>query len=279
MISEVARAATPLLLATIGEIYAERSGVLNLGVEGMMILGASLAFLVANVTSNIYLAILLASLAGSMLALIHAFFSISLKANQVISGLALSMLGIGMSSIIGRSMIGVPLEVGIESFAQNTAIAFPIFLSIFSWFLLFKTRLGIKIRACGDDPEAASSAGVNVRLIRYACVAIGGALAGLAGAYLSLFYTRMWIENMTAGMGWIAISLTIFSLWNPLLALIGAYLFGMLRILQYSLQPLGISAPLLMTIPYITVILTFITLHIKKFRKFARAPAALGKPF
>lgn len=293
-LADAIRAGTPLLLATLGEIYAERSGILNLGVEGMMIVGAVVGFATTLSTGNPWLGLLIALLSGALLSLIHAFMSISLRANQVVSGLALTMLGLGLSSILGKSLVGVRLKSPIPYTPISMASEIPLLgaflkqdpliyasyiIAIILWIILFKTRIGICIRAVGENPASADLAGINVYLTRYLCTILGGALAGIAGAYLSLAYTPSWIEGMTAGQGWIAIALTIFSLWSPTRAIIGAYLFGGIRVLQYRLQPIGVSVPLLKTLPYLSTILVIIISSGERIRKRIGAPASLGQPF
>ena len=289
------RAGTPLLLATLGEIYAERSGVLNLGVEGMMIVGAITAFMIAYVTANPWLGVLAAILAAVLLSLVHAFVSITLKTNQVVSGLALTFVGLGVSAMLGKAYIGVVLPASIRPiripvlsdipiigpglFEQDPIAYIAIILVPIMWFILYKTEFGLNIRAVGENPAAADTLGVNVYLIRYICVAIGGGLAGLAGAHLSLAYTPMWVEGMTAGRGWIAIGLTIFAMWSPGRALIGAYLFGGIDILQFRLQQYNIPPNLLGMLPYVFTILALLVGTTERIKKRIGAPAALGIPY
>lgn len=286
---------TPLLLGTLGEIYAERSGILNLGVEGMMILGAFAAFATAYATGNAWLAILLAALVGGLASLIHAFLSISLRANQIVSGLALTMFGLGLAGMLGRGWEGRPLQAVVPSYSipglqeipilgkmlflnQNILVYFGIVLAIVLWFMLFKTSWGIAIRSVGESPSTADALGVNVYLIRYLCVFLGGVLAGVAGGYLSVAYRPAWTEGMTAGMGWIVIALTIFSFWNPLYAMGGAYFFGALYYLSYRLQP-WTSPEFLKIMPYAFTILVLIISARGTIRRRLGAPAALGFPY
>ena len=287
-------AGTPLLLSTLGEIYAERSGILNLGVEGMMALGAVVAFYITLTTGNPALGLAAAAVAGLALSSLHAFVSITIRSNQVVSGLALSMLGIGLSSLIGKGLIGMPLRHALEKlevlllrdipllgafFRQNALTYLSYLLAASLWFIMFKTKIGICIRMSGENPRAADTMGINVFRLRYLCTLLGGALAGLGGAYLSIAYTPAWIEGMTAGQGWIALALVIFAAWNPLYALAGAYLFGGIRVLQYRLQPLGISPPLLQTLPYVCTIVVLVAFSTEKLRRKLGAPSALGKPY
>ena len=288
-------AGTPLLFGTLGEVYTERSGVLNLGVEGLMIIGAVTAFGVAYTTGNVWLAVLLAALAGGLLALLHAFASITLKVNQVVSGLAITMLGLGMSGIMGKQYIGQPLEVGFISldlpilsdlpiigpllFQFDPLVYISILLVPVLWFVLYRTRWGLSLRSVGENPATADALGVNIVLVRYLAVFFGGLLAGMGGAYLSVVYAPSWIEGMTAGVGWIVIALTIFAMWNPVRALLGAYLFGGVRVLQYRLQPLGISPNLLAMLPFIFTILVLMASASEAMRRRIGAPAALMQPY
>ncbi|MEM3547220.1 MAG: ABC transporter permease [Candidatus Bathyarchaeia archaeon] len=294
LISMVVSAGTPLLLSALGEIYAERSGVLNLGVEGMMALGAVFAFYSTLLTKEPLFGLIVAILAGLALASIHAFVSISIRSNQIVSGLALSMLGIGLSSLIGKSLIGVPLKQTIRRFEVPILKDIPIIGGFFVqdyltyasylmvlllWFILFKTKIGVYMRMVGENPRVADTMGINVSVVRYICTLLGGALAGLSGAYLSIYYTPAWIEGMTAGQGWIALALVIFSAWNPLYAVAGSYLFGGIRVLQYRLQPYGFSPPLLQTLPYISTIVVLVIFSSSRLRRRLGAPSALGKPY
>ncbi|NIS81663.1 MAG: ABC transporter permease [Anaerolineales bacterium] len=288
-------AGTSLLYGTLGEVYAERSGVLNLGVEGMMIMGAVSAFGVAFETENIWLGVVAAGIAGGLLALVHAFASITLRVNQVVSGLALTMLGLGLSGILGKRFIGQPLLVEVVPvnipilsdiptlgpllFQFDPLVYLSILLVPILWFLLYRTRWGLALRSVGEHPATADALGVNVSVVRYFAVVFGGVMAGLGGAYLSVVYAPSWIEGMTAGVGWIVIALTIFAMWDPLRALLGAYLFGGVRVLQYRLQPLGISPNLLAMLPFIFTILALIASAGEAIRKRVGAPAALMQPY
>ena len=289
------RAGTPLLLGTLGEIYAERSGILNLGVEGMMIMGALAAFGVAHKTGNPWLGVLVAAIVGGLLSLIHAFLSITLQADQVVSGLALTMFGLGVSGLLGKKYVGEPLKKNIRPieipvlskipvigkilFQQDPLVYLSIFLTILLWFILFKTKIGISIRSVGENPAAADALGVNVYLVRYCCTVLGGILAGIAGAYLSVAYVPAWIERMTAGRGWIVIALTIFAMWSPIRALFGAYLFGGVEALYFRLQPYGIPTSLLGMLPYGATIIALLIGTEETIRKKIGAPSALCKPY
>ncbi len=287
-------AGTPLLLGTIGEVICERSGILNLGVEGVMSVGAVTAFIVTFYTQNPWLGLMAAILAGMMISVIHAFASVSLQSNQVVSGLALTMLGLGISGLAGKSYVGKPLTVKMNTFAvpyladipivgkiffdQSPFFYMALLLALVAWFTLEYTELGIKIRSAGENPKATEAQGVNVALIRYGCILLGGGFSGMAGANLSISYSKSWIEGMTAGRGWIVIALTIFALWNPMRAVIGAFLFGGIFVLQYLLQPLGISPSFLAMLPYLATLLVLLMIGLGDSKKL-NAPAMLGEPY
>jgi len=298
------QAGTCLIYATIGEILAERSGILNLGVEGMMLVGALTAFTVAFYTQNLLVAVILAMIAGGLMALIHALLSIKFRADQNVSGLALTIFGTGLANFLGRylgpngsSLVGqvaphlakMPIPgladlpfVGRIFFHHDILVYIMYMLVAASWFYLYKTWPGLNLRAIGENPQAVDSLGINVFRLRYIYTAIGGMLAGLAGAHLSLAYSPGWSDNMTAGRGWIVIALTIFATWNPVRGLFGALLFGSLSILQFSIQTIGrrISGSILNMMPYILTIgvLVIITWW-EGIRKSAGTPQALGIPY
>jgi len=273
-------AGTPLLLAALGEVYAERSGVLNLGVEGMMILGALTGFGVAHATGNVWLGLAAAPLAGGVVALSHAFFSVTLRVNQVVSGIGHTMLGLGLSGLIGQRYVGLPLGARMPPlFGFDPVVYFAAALMPVLWFVLYRTRWGLTLRSVGENPAAADALGVNVVGVRYLAVGFGGLMAGLGGAYLSLVYAPAWIEGMTAGAGWIVIALTSFAMWDPRRAMVGAYLFGGVRVLQYRLQPLGVSPNLLNMLPFLMTIVVLMLTAREASRKRIGAPAALMTPF
>jgi len=286
---------TPLVIATLGEIYAERSGVLNLGVEGMMILGAFAAFVTTYSSANPWFGIVVGMLVGGGASLIHAFLSVTLRANQVVSGLALTMFGLGLTGVLGRHFEGktlqdslarvhipylnrIPLLGKILFEGQSVIVHLAIALSVILWFLLFHTRWGNSVRSVGENPAAADVMGVNVWKVRYICVFIGGVMAGLAGAYLSIVYRPSWAYGMTAGMGWLAVALTIFAFWNPLYGMIGGYLFGALYHLSFRLQP-WVAAELLNSLPYLFPIIALLLFSRLALHKKIGAPASLGKPY
>ncbi|MEN3184362.1 MAG: ABC transporter permease [Atribacterota bacterium] len=280
----------PLLLATLGEIYAERSGVLNLGVEGMMSLGALTAFAVAFSSANPWLGVLAGAAVAGGVALLHALCSVTLRANQVVSGLSLGMLGMGISGVLGRNFEGKVLEVTLPVYRvpflsnlpgfekHNVFVYASLGLVVLLWFILFWTRWGIVVRSVGENPAACDAMGINVSAVRYTCVALGGVLAGLAGAYLSLGYRPSWSYGMTGGIGWLSIALTIFAFWNPLWGLVGAYLFGALYQLSFRFQAY-VSPELLNTLPYLFPLLALSFVSRLAARKRVGPPASLGVPY
>lgn len=265
---------TPLLWASLGEIYAERSGVINLGVEGMMILGALSGFVVAQVTGIPAAGLLAAAAAGGLAALLHAFVSVTLRANQYVSGLALTMLGLGLAGVLGRGWEGTPLLNTLPEISGLTYMG--LLLAVGLWLVLHHTRLGMVIRSVGESPAAADALGVNVYLVRYLCVVFGGVLAGVAGGFLSVAYRPSWTEGMTAGLGWIAIAITIFAGWDPLRAVAGAFLFGALFHLSFRLQA-WIQPEALRMMPFAFTILVLAATAGR--RRGAGAPEALGLPY
>ena len=260
LLEATVRASTVLILASLGEIIAERGGVLNLGVEGMMLGGALSGFVVTVLTNSPWLGLLVGVLVGIALSAIHAFLTISLKSDQVISGIMLTLLGIGLTTffgqqwverridgfsevtfpVIGRFLVDVPL-IGEALFRATPTDYIALALIPITWYFLFRTNLGLEITAVGDDPETADTMGVNVFRIRYLCVLLGGAFAGAAGAHLSLAFAQLWVPGMVAGRGWIAVALVIFAQWRPERALVGAYLFGLLDALQLRSQGLDLT--------------------------------------
>jgi len=284
----------PLLFAALGELVAERAGVINLGVEGMMILGALSAFVVADLSGSPWLGVLAAAAVGAAAAFFHAFFAITLRANQYVSGLALTMVGLGLSGLLGKPFAGRPLEhplpkwdvpllkeipwIGPGVFAGQSALLYLGFLLAFLlWVFLYRTRAGIHLRSVGENPAAADALGVNVYLVRYLAVLFGGAMAGVAGAYLSVAYRPSWTEGMTAGMGWIALAIVIFAAWDPLRAVATSFLFGAFYHLAYRFQAYLAPEFLKMT-PYLFTILFLVLSALGKSVRLG-APEALGRPY
>lgn len=297
-------AGTSLVFATIGEILTERSGILNLGLEGIMIMGALSAFAAAYHSESLVVGVLTALLVGGFLAAIHAFLSVTLRADQVVSGLALTLFGMGLSSFLGQNLGpgGKPLvgEVG----PRFTKIALPVLsqipivgdslfnqdLLVYTMYLLVplaalfitKTRPGLHLRAVGESPATADAMGISVARTRYVYTILGGMLIGLGGAHLSLAYTPGWTENLTGGRGWIAIALVIFATWNPWRAVIGALLFGGVNAIQFRLQASGTTIPaaFLGMMPYLfTMLVLVIFTWWEAMRQRVGAPAALGVPY
>lgn len=265
---------TPLLWASLGEVCAERAGVVNLGVEGMMVLGAFVGFAVAHTTAQPDLALVVAAGAGGLAALVHALASITLRANQYVSGLALTMLGLGLAGVLGRPWEGIPLQHTLGEVAALTYLGLG--LAVVLWVLFYHTRWGVILRSTGELPAAVDAAGVNVTLVRYLAVIFGGLLAGVAGGFLSVAYRPSWTEGMTAGLGWIAIAIAIFAGWDPLRAVAGAVLFGGLFHLSFRLQTWIAAEPLqMMPFAFTILVLALIT----RGRRGQGAPEALGVPY
>jgi simple sugar transport system permease protein len=265
---------TPLLWAALGEIYAERSGVVNLGVEGMMILGAFVAFAVAQTAGDPALGLGAAAVVGGAAALLHAFVAVTLRANQYVSGLALAMFGLGLTGVLGRAYEGIPLMNTLPEISDFTVLGFA--AAVVLWFVLYHTRIGVMVRSTGESPAAADAMGINVSLVRYLSVVFGGMMAGVAGGYLSVAYRPSWTEGMTAGLGWIAIAIAIFAGWDPLKAIWGALLFGALFYLSFLLQAL-IPPEALRMMPFaFTILVLALT---ARARRGQGAPEALGVPY
>jgi general nucleoside transport system permease protein len=287
------RLATPYLYAAIGETFGQRSGVLNLGVDGIMLMGAFTAFFVALNTGNLWLGLLCGALTGLLMGLLMAFVSITLKAEQGISGIGLYLFGLGLSSLLFRTTIGtfttitgfqpvaIPLlsqlpVVGEILFHQNILVYGAFLLVPVSWWVIERTTLGLKIRAVGQNPAAADALGVSVTGVRYFCVSLGGLLAGVAGASLSIALTNLFQDNLTSGLGFIAVALVYFGGWRPLGVMLGALLFSAVNAFQLWMQVLGVNIPadVAVMLPYL---LTIVALAVAVNR--ARPPAALSKPF
>jgi ABC-type uncharacterized transport system permease subunit len=296
IIITIATAATPLLIAAIGELVVERSGVLNLGVEGMMIMGAVTGFGVALTTGSPWLGVIAAIIVGALFSLLFGFLTLTLVTNQVATGLALTLLGVGLSGMIGETLVGQPGVklgniyipgltelpfVGKLFFGQDPIFYISILLTFAVAWFLFKTRAGLTLRSVGDNHGSAHALGINVIGIRYLAVMFGGACAGLAGGFLSLVYTPQWIENMSAGRGWIALALVVFASWRPLRVLAGAYLFGAVSIGQLHAQALGIGIPsqLLSALPYLATIIVLVLISRNRRLTMINTPASLGRPF
>jgi ABC-type uncharacterized transport system permease subunit len=289
-------AGTPLVFAALGELVTEKSGVLNLGVEGMMLVGAVSAFIVASTSGNAWLGVGAGMLAGIALSLVFAVLTLSLMANQVATGLALSLFGIGLSAFVGLHYVSVvvhgiePLAVpglsdlplvGRLLFAHSPFVYLSLALFAAVQGFLYRTRAGLVVRAVGESPGSAHAIGCPVVRIRYFAVMFGGACAGLGGAYLAVAYTPMWTEGMTAGRGWIALALVVFATWRPWRVLAGAYLFGGVTLATFEAQALGVTVPsqLLAMLPYLATIVVLAIISRDAVTIRLNAPASLGKPF
>ena len=293
ILTSAVRLATPYLYASIGEAFAQTSGVVNLGVDGIMLVGGFAGFYVTLITGNVWLGLLAAMIAGLLMGLLMSVISVTLKAEQGISGIGLYMFGLGLSSLLFKELVGtvktidgfsavrIPLLGNIpflgDIFFNQSVLVYAAFLLVpLAWFVLDKTTLGLKIKSVGQNPAAADSLGVSVDRVRYFSVCLGATLAGLAGASLSLSLVNLFQENLTAGLGFIAVALVYFGGWRPLGILGGALLFSTVNSLQLWLQVLGaeIKSDILVMLPYI---LTIVALAFAANR--ARQPAALNKPF
>lgn len=291
LLAATIQSGTPILYATLGEILTERAGILNLGVEGMMIVGALAGFVVAKTTGNPFLGFIAAGAAGLLLSGVHGLVCIGFLGNQVVSGLALTILGTGLANYLGTPLIGqtapgfAPLSIpllnqlpllGPVLFRHDLLVYISLILAPMLWFFLQRTRWGLGIRGAGEYPEAASAGGIPVGLYRWGGLLAGGFLAGLGGGYLSLAYTHLWTNGLTAGRGWIAVALVIFAFWRPGRAILGAYFFGGVMAFQLRLQASGTHLPssLLLMLPYGLTILVLVLSSWKG--RGTEAPEALG---
>jgi len=295
IVLSVLAASTPLLLAAAGELVTERSGVLNLGVEGMMIVGAACGFGGALYTGSTTIGALCGIIAGTLLSLIFAVMTLGLAVNQVATGLALTILGIGLSGLIGAGFVGERITpaphlrvpgltdlpfLGRILFGEDAFVYLSLVLIVGIWWFLYRTRPGLVLRACGDNHLSAHALGYPVLRIRLLAVMFGGACAGLAGAYLPLAYTPFFIPGMTAGRGWIALALVVFSSWRPGRLVVGAYLFGAVTILQLHAQGAGIGVPsqFMSALPYLATVIVLVLISRAR-SGGSTAPAALGTVF
>jgi general nucleoside transport system permease protein len=289
-------AGTPLLYAALGELVTERAGVLNLGVEGMMLVGAVTGFIASSTSGSAWLGVGAGMLAGALLALLFGVLTLSLMANQVATGLALSIFGVGVSAFVGLPYVSIVIEgmkplsipglsdvpiVGRLLFGSGALVYLSLALFAAVHWFLFHTRAGLVVRAVGESPQAAHAIGYAVIRIRYLAVVFGGACAGIGGAYLAIAYTPMWAEGLTAGRGWIALALVVFATWKPSRVVAGAYLFGGVTLAQFQAQASGSALPsqFLAMLPYLAtiVVLALISRDATAIRR--NAPASLGKPY
>jgi ABC-type uncharacterized transport system permease subunit len=289
-ILSVMTASTPLLLAATGELVTEKSGVLNLGVEGMMLVGAIVGFATTVHTGSALLGVVAAFFAGMAMALIFAVLTLTFLANQVATGLALTIFGTGLSALVGSSYVGTAVEplprilFGLDGLVYFSLIA----VFVVAWFLR-RSHRGLVLRAVGDSHDAAHAIGYPVILIRCAATLFGGAMCGLAGAYMSLAYSTSWAENMTAGRGWIALALVVFATWRPVWLLVGAYLFGGIMYGSLAIQaagaislfgqPIVVPSQLVSALPYLATIIVLVVISRDKVKIRLNAPACLGRPF
>lgn len=296
VLSSAVVAGTPILYAALGELVTEKAGVTNLGVEGMMLIGAVCGFMAAITTGNSWTGLAAGMMAGGAMGLIHAMLTVSLRANQVVSGLALTLFGTGLSGYLGKSYIGIPVTepframalpalgdipfLGPVLFRHDVLVYLSWALVLALWFFLTRTRPGLFLQAVGENPAAADSLGIHVFALRYLYVVVGGMLCGAGGAYLSLASAPSWLENMTAGRGWIAVALVIFALWRPGRALVGSYLFGGIDALGFHLQAAGVHVShfFLQMLPYLFTITVLTAVMAKRGGRLA-APGALGLPY
>ena len=288
---------TPLLFATLGGVISERAGVINLGMEGLMLVGALVAFIVMLNTGNYFLAVAAAALASGIVSIIHGIVCLTLRASQIASGLALTFFGTGLSGLFGDKLIGETIEplsripvpvlhaipvLGPVLFNHDVLVYFSYVCVALLWWMLYKTRLGLNIRSMGEAPEVCDSLGLSVISYRFFAIISGGMLIGIGGAYFPLALTPFWVDGITGGRGWIAVALVIFAFWDPVKALGGAYLFGLALSLELRLQILGIemSPYFLKMLPFILTILVLTLVTIRNNRRGIQVmPAALGKVF
>ncbi len=296
LLDATVRAGTPILFATLGAIINERAGIINLGIEGLMLIGALSGFAATFSSGSLLLGVVSAFVAAFIAGSIHALITVQLRGNQIVSGLALTMFGIGVTALFGRGVVGqtidgferhaVPLlsqlpVVGKAFFNQNGLIYFSFLLVAFIWFFFYHTRWGLNLRTIGENPAAADACGIAVNRYRFLAVACGSGLVGIGGAYLSLASTPMWIENMTAGRGWIAVALVIFASWSSVRALFGAYLFGGITAMQLRFQAMGttVSAHVLQMLPYVFTIVVLVISTIRLQKGASQQPENLGLPY
>jgi len=289
-------AGTPLVYASLGELIVEKSGVLNLGVEGMMLVGAISGFIAMAKTGSLLLAVSCGMLAGALMALIFAILTLTLMANQVASGLALTIFGTGLSAFMGINYTSVALKgvpelhipilsnipiLGRLFFSYDILVYLSLALLAGVLWFLYKSRAGLILKAIGESPKSGHALGFHVIGIRYLAVLFGGAMAGAGGVYLAIAYTPMWVEGMVAGRGWVALALVVFSTWRPMRVLIGAYLFGGVTILQFHIQGFGIEIPsqILSMLPYLATIIVLVIISRDKNLIRLNSPASLGITF
>jgi simple sugar transport system permease protein len=289
-------AGTAIVLAAFGELVTEKSGVLNLGVEGMMLVGAVASFAATTQSGSVAVGVATGMIAGMAMALLFAFLTLTLMANQVACGLALSIFGVGLSAYFGRAYVNIVLPaqppvaipglsdipvIGPMFFNHQPMVYVSWLLLAAVWWFLYRSRIGLKLLAVGESPASAHALGLPVNAIRYGATLFGGAMAGLGGTFLAVMYTPMWVEGMTAGRGWIALALVVFATWRPLRVVLGAYLFGGITVAQLVIQSRGIEIPsqLLSMLPYLATIVVLVFISSDKQRMRLNTPASLGITF
>jgi ABC-type uncharacterized transport system permease subunit len=297
LLAAAVAAGTPLLFATLGGILIERSGIIQLGAEGLMLMGAVTAAMVFLATGNLFLTLLAVVAVTGVLGLLHAFLTVTLRSNQIVSGLAMTLFGGGLSAYLGKSITGQPLPGAVPKVDLGWLDSVPVLgpvlghLDVFTWASLllvvamslyfYRTSWGLHLRAVGDNPATADVMGIRVQAFRYGCVIVGSMLMGLGGANLLMVFSPTWIEGMTSGRGWIAVALVIFARWNPLYALGAAYLFGLLDSVGFRMQLAGSPVPsyFLKMIPYLITIAVLILVGWRTKNKLSGSPQALGVPY
>ena len=289
-------AATPLIFAALGELVVEKAGVLNLGIEGMMLMGAAFAFGAVFWGYPMPVAIVVGALAGAAASLLFGVLALTFLTNQYAAGLALAIFGSGVSAFIGRAFGSTPIEalkrihipllsdipvIGPMLFRFDPLVYLALLMFVVITWFLYRTKSGLILRTIGESPETSHAIGYPVVRIRYLAVLFGGLMAGLAGAYLSVAYTPLWVENMTAGKGWISLALVVFATWRPLRVLLGAWLFGGMTILQLQGQALGLAVPseLLSALPYLATIVVLVIISQNRKVLALHFPASLARPF
>lgn len=296
LLDATVRAGTPILFATLGAIINERAGIINLGIEGLMLIGALAGFSGTYLTGSLLLGVLIAFAVTFLAGSIHALITVQLRGNQIVSGLALTMFGIGVTALFGKAMVGQTIEgftrvaipglsslpiIGKPFFNQDMLIYFSFLLVCLVWLFFYRTRWGLGVRSVGENPGAADTCGLSVSRYRFLAVTIGSGFVGIGGAYLSLAITPMWIENMSAGRGWIAVALVIFAGWSSPRALVGAYLFGGITAMQLRFQAMGttVSAHILQMLPYFFTILVLVISTLRLQKGASQQPEGLGLPY
>ncbi|MDT8418976.1 MAG: ABC transporter permease [Desulfuromonadales bacterium] len=296
LLDATVRAGTPILFATLGAIINERAGIINLGIEGLMLIGAVAGFAATHASGSLLVGVIAAFVMAFLAGSIHALITVQLRGNQIVSGLALTMFGIGMTALFGKEMVGLTITgferiaipglsqlpvIGKPFFNQDMLIYFSFVLVALIWLFFYRTRWGLAVRTLGENPAAADTCGVPVNLYRFLAVTIGSGIVGIGGAYLSLASTPMWIENMSAGRGWIAVALVIFAGWSSPRAMLGAYLFGGITAMQLRFQAMGttISAHVLQMLPYAFTILVLVISTMRLAKGASQQPESLGQPY